>query len=781
MWPPITWLLRKLRPVRNYQIRLLRTLSDAWICSYALIAVLLANVVLPRLPQGSEIGSVGLGNYVTADTNHAKLLVVFEVASVLYFAACIWLSGLSALQNSRTAVGSHATLPVSTVPFLLAVLALLSGVELAVAHLPYNAVNILSGIALVYFLCIPLLRKSIRHPRVPHKDKKLVRRAHPAFVRVHSHVSKNRTTYELVLAFFGTIFAVKTITDPIDFPKLVSTWTIIFVALGVWPLIGSRIFIAWFRRQGWPSFWLAPIVLVIVGSIWNDSHEIRTVSKYAFGATYGVPHRALQPFGDALAVWKKQNHCSKDKPCLMRIVAAEGGGLRAAYWTGAVMQELNRKGGLNRKGDFAKSVFAASTVSGGSLGAAAFWASLNANCKDDRFLRKDLGDDYLSPLIAALLFKNAAEWFWPFSAIPGFDRARPFEDNMAAIWEEHLGKARCNTGRNAFKERFAPAAFVRKAPEFFFNSTNVETGKRFIMATVAQPPDATLFGQDSYWAFDPRSLTHLKTLPVAMAVTLSSSFPVVTPAASIYEHDQAGKRLPALWGRVVDGGYFAGTGLNTAFDIINAVEYCNLETEPCSNGKPNPKAEPKSKHDIRYNILFISNDPETAAATKNSRDGLPKPPDPPSREDDNSQPPDHPPILSEAGSIITGQINAYYESLIATERRDLAGLDSQVQPNAGNGITPSKRAVDKLAVCYSLFPRSTDATDKKAPPQTGMCEISLGRVLPTGTVSRPPLGWWLSRASTDNMSVLAKCYVDAIQARETNGMLIAKCRKLIQS
>ena len=53
------------------------------------------------------------------------------------------------------------------------------------------------------------------------------------------------------------------------------------------------------------------------------------------------------------------------------IVATEGGGIRAAYWTAAVLGEIQDK-----NPNFAAHLFAISGVSGGSLGAAVFEALL---------------------------------------------------------------------------------------------------------------------------------------------------------------------------------------------------------------------------------------------------------------------------------------------------------------------------------------------------------------------------------------------------------------------
>jgi hypothetical protein len=78
-------------------------------------------------------------------------------------------------------------------------------------------------------------------------------------------------------------------------------------------------------------------------------------------------------WSDAFNKWKRQaaeNHCGNttcpaQKKLPIVIVAAAGGGLRAAYWTATLLGELHDRS----NGDFSKSLFAISGVSGGALGA----------------------------------------------------------------------------------------------------------------------------------------------------------------------------------------------------------------------------------------------------------------------------------------------------------------------------------------------------------------------------------------------------------------------------
>src|ERR1044071_740964 len=109
------------------------------------------------------------------------------------------------------------------------------------------------------------------------------------------------------------------------------------------------------------------------------------------------------------------------------VVDAEGGGIRAAYWTVTGLGEIQ-----NRHPSFASHVFSLSGVSGGSLGASVFVALLNESREraapfDLKKTGQDmLGEDFLSPAVAAILYPDLAQRLLPMS-VSLFDRATTLE------------------------------------------------------------------------------------------------------------------------------------------------------------------------------------------------------------------------------------------------------------------------------------------------------------------------------------------------------------------
>jgi hypothetical protein len=170
------------------------------------------------------------------------------------------------------------------------------------------------------------------------------------------------------------------------------------------------------------------IILAIIFSFWNDNHRIRTVpgrpvKRDSVIAAFERWHTLIQKF---------------PAPHPLYIVATEGGGIPAAYWTGIVL------GGLqDANPNFANHLFAISGVSGGSLGAVVFDALVAEN--DGRFYQENaheiLSRDFLSPALAVMLYPDLVQRFLPVP-IAYFDRARALELGWEKAWRDRMGNDR---------------------------------------------------------------------------------------------------------------------------------------------------------------------------------------------------------------------------------------------------------------------------------------------------------------------------------------------------
>jgi hypothetical protein len=326
------------------------------------------------------------------------------------------------------------------------------------------------------------------------------------------------------------------------------------------------------------------LVVAVAFSATMDNHTVRTIDAAAAGA----PTRAEPPeLVDAFTGWMRPlagtapaapaaPSAPGAKPRIF-FVAAEGGGIRAAYWTAKVLAGLTDE---NRS--FPDRLFAVSSVSGGSLGAVVFDALLaerqagrlrqGAELQDQA--KGVLGEDFLSPVLAAMLFPDAFVHFIPFSApLTSADRARALEGAWESAWQAHVGTDRLGRGFAAlFREG-------TRLPHLLLNTTCVETGQRWAVSDlhlaheVGDVNDAgDLFAAD---------------IPLSTAAHLSARFPYVSPGGRIPG------RAPAC-SHLVDGGYFENSGTATLLDLLEAL----------------PDTTPGGPAGYVPVVISINNDPE---------------------------------------------------------------------------------------------------------------------------------------------------------------------------
>jgi hypothetical protein len=246
------------------------------------------------------------------------------------------------------------------------------------------------------------------------------------------------------------------------------------------------------RYGTWYSFPLVRVMLAlaVIFSIWNDNHLTRTIPQQS-----AVDKRLH--LDSQYRSWRGVPGApGRDKVFL---VAASGGGLRAAYWTAVALANIQ-----DAHPGFANRIFAYSTVSGGSLGGALFAALAHdgdsaltkMSCASDtlklavtrydstagpyaRCVRRFLRDDFLSPVLAKMVAPDLLQRFIPVT-FKVFDRSTALEET----WEASYRKA---TDTNTFQRGVAAIgadSVSQLRGTLFLNSTHVETGRRFIASSV---------------------------------------------------------------------------------------------------------------------------------------------------------------------------------------------------------------------------------------------------------------------------------------------------------
>ncbi|MFT7773277.1 hypothetical protein [Roseateles sp.] len=336
--------------------------------------------------------------------------------------------------------------------------------------------------------------------------------------------------------------------------------------------------------------WLT--LLFVVAALWsaldlNDNHELRQLRKKE-------PATAkLTSFDEALRDWLVARAPPNSKePYPVVFVAAEGGGIRAAYFTAQVLAAIQ-----DQCPAFARHLFVISGVSGGSIGAATFaglldatpMSDVHADLKCEAQTTAEQGDiaegaeavlraDYLGPLVATMLFPDALQRLVPYP-VPSWDRAKTLEETLEQRFKKEL--------QTDFMERglYSYWKADKNVPILMFNATSVETGSR-VVASPAYPLEERFHRLTSFQDFAPFTEHRIST----MAVT-SARFPLVTPAATLTNGDS---RL-----RFVDGGYFENSGATTLSEVVDFA----MQMAPAYGFK------------IRPVVIRIGNSPSMLAAT----------------------------------------------------------------------------------------------------------------------------------------------------------------------
>ena len=238
------------------------------------------------------------------------------------------------------------------------------------------------------------------------------------------------------------------------------------------------------------------------------------------------------------------------------LVAAAGGGIRAAWWT---VQALDRLAATPCR---RHAVFAASGVSGGSLGLAITAATAGRNAA----LARIAGPDALAAGMDGLLLRDTVAGFTGLDlTAAGMPAGQRFPDRAALM--EHVWEGADPGLAQPFPMRHPALPWL-----LMFNSTAVGTGCRAIIAdhriapastrpATSQPVcdlSTTTQVPDSYDFF--AELPCLSGMDTATAVMLSARFPFVTPSGVV---NGCGANAGSQAEQYVDGGYADSSGLAT--------------------------------------------------------------------------------------------------------------------------------------------------------------------------------------------------------------------------
>ncbi|RBP17514.1 hypothetical protein DFR50_1025 [Roseiarcus fermentans] len=518
----------------------------------------------------------------------------------------------------------------------------------------------------------------------------------------------------------------------------------------------------------------------------NASRRVLGAYVLAFVVILGLANAWLRPFhrvracegdctpvalpndrpkvADAAEAWYAKAQSAYDKahgvgPVPMLVVATAGGGIRAAYWTATVLEQLDAK--FAAQGGIRPYLFAISGVSGGSVGAAAFSAALTKR-EENHCSAPIAGDpacppatdylkaDFLAPPLASLVFVDALSSFLP--DLGQGDRGAALE----ASFEQASGGMLARPFLSFSPYALRPAANEPERswrPILLLNATHEESGNRIITGHVLIERNVFIDSLDA--------LNELGAdVRISTAAHNSARFTYVSPAGDLGH----GK------GSVIDGGYFENYGALSALEIARAARE-ELE---------------KRKHDVKLAILMISSDPGLEAShtlvrineVKDGRKCLvsvaerePPPAAAARRQKGDAAGPNY--FSVDPGEVWNALLNEFVAPFQGLEKvreahgnRAAAELAAEVCAEFADAtktaaeraqdvtLSPQTRVAATLDVSKDVNVNETKPVEAKPEnpyfAHMEMCERGTGDAKPV----QPPLGWVLSQATRDDFPAL---------------------------
>jgi predicted acylesterase/phospholipase RssA len=352
----------------------------------------------------------------------------------------------------------------------------------------------------------------------------------------------------LMLLFFAVSGAASRVSVP----------SLIVLEASIWLLILTEL-------QGWSKRLDLPIItlLLLWGLLlsvlgWNYRHKVRLIVR--------LPTTRTEKVQDIFADWianRKDMPTDQTQPYPVVLLAAEGGGIRAAYSTALLLELFKEK-----YPELLHHLFAISAVSGGSIGVAYFAASNKVTLEGDiadASLTRFFSQDYLSAPLADLLGAELLQRIFPtqLPLLTGKLKAlRRFGIDRAAAAEVGFENAfKRITGSSAFESDFCTVFDASgDSPLLLFNATDAYTGQRVVLT-----PACLLNDKNAVYPVQETPSLHLRLSTAAM---LGARFPLISPAGELTTGSH--RRL-----ELVDGGYVDNTGTETLGallrELVNAI------------------------------------------------------------------------------------------------------------------------------------------------------------------------------------------------------------------
>jgi hypothetical protein len=341
------------------------------------------------------------------------------------------------------------------------------------------------------------------------------------------------------LIYFLAIFHLQT-------SRWISTLPIVLLSLGILLGVGNLISLyAVKTRINWHLIFI--IATIVVGSF-VEPHNVRRT--WPIDVSVGNMYASRPGLAEKFKAWAASRKVDIDKTSTKEypvyFVLADGGASRSGYWTAGVLSRLEDE----TDGRFSEHLFCLSGTSGGSLGNAAFFASLveakkiNQKSGHRERCRTFLAQDFLSHTMARLLGPDLLKPLFPLDII--YDRAAALERSLEKIPVPSVIA-------ESMSEPFSSltGSWNAEMPILFINTTRMQDGRPGIVSTLDL--DSAIYG-NRIDVLD--SLPTYEDIRLSTAIMLGARFPYISPAGRLEQN------------YYVDGGYFDNSGAGAVHETI---------------------------------------------------------------------------------------------------------------------------------------------------------------------------------------------------------------------
>ena len=595
---------------------------SAGLCLFPLLAIFLGIVALVALPQGVEIlrtiTGAALLHPLTQSDDFARALAFF--GSLKLWSLASWYAARLVLQRD---FGDDPFIPQSHNPrfetafrewFPRALIPL--GILPIAARLASLGELVPAVVALVIAIALTALVIARRWLLgfVPVRTSAV--RVAPAGAgnRRFDLPEGEELALWLAIAFAAVLFTGLWLVN-YELARWLGAAAILLLSLASVTLLGSTLLVYVPKINGWPPMTGAAILLAAIlglaGATANHGIAARRVDADAetrvvrptAAVQFDRWSRAIPPRADC-----PPTICGPDG--LVVLVASEGGASRSAWWSAHVLGVLDDL----TEGRFGDQSFAASGISGGSLGVAT-WVALRRDTRDAAFrstaapsaaypadadcepesVRAEpsaarrsacfLGGDFVSTTLGYLTGVDLLQRFVP-APVASWDRSRGLEVTWARDWRvlfrsDALARPLLELYMHSAPPAVGPDAPLRAdIPALLLNTSTVDRGRPAVQAPI-RVSDAEVDD-----LLDPALRTAGLTL--AGAVHNSARFPYVSPGGDVVTADGA------HFDTVVDGGYIENSGALALAALMRSIP------------------DEHWRRDLRERliVLFIANDPD---------------------------------------------------------------------------------------------------------------------------------------------------------------------------